>query len=103
LKARKQFIAEMAARIARFDALLIPTTPAIPPRIADLAKGEDFFRVNDLVLLNPAVINHLNGCSISIPNFDEGEPPTGLMLSCLGGWDAHLFRCAAAAESVVRP
>jgi aspartyl-tRNA(Asn)/glutamyl-tRNA(Gln) amidotransferase subunit A len=58
--------------------------------------------VNGLVLRNPAVINLLDGCAISIPNHEEGEPPTGLMLACAGGLDRQLFRCAAAAEHIVR-
>jgi aspartyl-tRNA(Asn)/glutamyl-tRNA(Gln) amidotransferase subunit A len=101
LAARKAFIAAVEQRIARFDALLIPTTPVIAPRLADLEKDDDFFKVNTLVLRNPSIINLLDGCAISIPNHDEGEPPTGLMLACRGGLDSQLFRCAAAAESIV--
>jgi aspartyl-tRNA(Asn)/glutamyl-tRNA(Gln) amidotransferase subunit A len=103
LAARQAFIAAVEERIARFDALLFPTTPVIPPRIADLQSDEEFFKVNGLVLRNPAVINLLDGCAISIPNHAEGEPPTGLMLACRGGLDQQLFRCAAAAEQIVRP
>jgi aspartyl-tRNA(Asn)/glutamyl-tRNA(Gln) amidotransferase subunit A len=102
LAARKAFITAVEARIARFDALLFPTTPVIPPRIAALERDAEFFRVNGLVLRNPAVINLLDGCAISIPNHEEGEPPTGLMLACAGGLDQQLFRCAAAAEHIVR-
>jgi aspartyl-tRNA(Asn)/glutamyl-tRNA(Gln) amidotransferase subunit A len=103
LAARRAFIAAVEERIARFDALLFPTTPVIPPRIADLQSDDEFFRVNGLVLRNPAVINLLDGCAISIPNHAEGEPPTGLMLACSGGLDHQLFRCAAAADPIVRP
>jgi aspartyl-tRNA(Asn)/glutamyl-tRNA(Gln) amidotransferase subunit A len=102
LAARKAFIAAVEARIARFDALLLPTTPIVPPRITALQSDEEFFRVNGLALRNPAVINLLDGCAISIPNHDDGEPPTGLMLACAGGLDQQLFRCAAAAEPIVR-
>jgi aspartyl-tRNA(Asn)/glutamyl-tRNA(Gln) amidotransferase subunit A len=100
--ARQAFIAAVEKRIARFDALLIPTTPVIAPRLAALDSDEEFFKVNGLVLRNPAVINLLDGCAISLPNHEDGEPPTGLMLACRGGEDAQLFRCAAAAEDVVR-
>jgi aspartyl-tRNA(Asn)/glutamyl-tRNA(Gln) amidotransferase subunit A len=102
LAARRAFIAAVEERVARFDALLFPTTPVIPPRIADLQGDDEFFKVNGLVLRNPAVINLLDGCAISIPNHAEDEPPTGLMLACPGGLDHHLFRCAAAAEQIVR-
>jgi aspartyl-tRNA(Asn)/glutamyl-tRNA(Gln) amidotransferase subunit A len=103
LAARQAFIAAVEARIARFDALVFPTTPVIPPRIAALQNDDDFFRVNGLVLRNPAVVNLLDGCAISIPNHEDGEPPTGLMLACGGGLDHVLLRCAAAAEHIVRP
>jgi aspartyl-tRNA(Asn)/glutamyl-tRNA(Gln) amidotransferase subunit A len=102
LAARRAFIAAVEERVARFDALLFPTTPVIPPRLAALQSDDEFFRVNGLVLRNPAVINLLDGCAISIPNHAEGEPPTGLMLACPGGLDQQLFRCAAAAEHTVR-
>jgi aspartyl-tRNA(Asn)/glutamyl-tRNA(Gln) amidotransferase subunit A len=100
LGARKSFIAAVEKRIGRFDSLLMPTTPMIAPRIASLQSDDDFFRVNGLMLRNPAVINLLDGCAISIPNHEDGEPPTGLMLACRGGLDRQLLRIAAAAERV---
>jgi aspartyl-tRNA(Asn)/glutamyl-tRNA(Gln) amidotransferase subunit A len=102
LAARRAFITAVERRIARFDALLMPTTPVIPPCIAALESDDEFFRMNGLILRNPAVINLLDGCAISIPNHEEGEPPTGLMLACRGGLDNQLFRYAAAAENIVR-
>jgi aspartyl-tRNA(Asn)/glutamyl-tRNA(Gln) amidotransferase subunit A len=100
--ARKALIAAVGRATARFDALVIPTTPVVAPRFEDLEQDEDFFRINTLVLRNPSVINLLDGCAISIPDHEEGEPPTGLMLACGGAQDQLLFRCAAAAEGVVR-
>ena len=103
LAARRAFIAAVEERVGRFDAMIFPTTPIVPPRIAALQSDDEFFKVNGLVLRNPAVINLLDGCAISIPNHAEGEPPTGLMLACPGGLDHQLFRYAAAAEPIVRP
>ena len=102
LTARRAFITGVERRIARFDALLMPTTPIIPPPIAALDSDDEFFRINGLVLRNPSVINLLDGCAISIPNHEPGEPPTGLMLACRGGRDNQLLRYAAAAENIVR-
>jgi aspartyl-tRNA(Asn)/glutamyl-tRNA(Gln) amidotransferase subunit A len=101
LTARKEFIAAVHKRISLYDTLLMPTTPVIAPRIASLQSDNEFFRVNGLVLRNPAVINLLDGCAISIPNHEGDEPPTGLMLACCGGLDHRLLRAAAAAEKVV--
>jgi aspartyl-tRNA(Asn)/glutamyl-tRNA(Gln) amidotransferase subunit A len=102
LAARRSFIAAVERRTARFDALLFPTTPVVAPRIAELQSDEAFFRINALVLRNPAVINFLDGCAISVPNHKDGQPPTGLMLACAGGRDHQLLRCAAAVEAIVR-
>ena len=102
LAARRSFIAAVERRTARFDALLFPTTPVVAPRIAELQSDEAFVRINALVLRNPAVINFLDGCAISIPNHKNGQPPTGLMLACAGGRDHQLLRCAAAVEAIVR-
>lgn len=102
LAARRAFITAVERRIARFDALLMPTTPVTPPAIAALESDDAFFKMNGLVLRNPSVINLLDGCAISIPNHEAGEPPTGLMLACRGSLDHQLFRYAAAAENVVR-
>jgi aspartyl-tRNA(Asn)/glutamyl-tRNA(Gln) amidotransferase subunit A len=101
--ARKSLITAVETRSARFDALLMPTTAIVPPRMAELESDAEFARTNSLVLRNTLIINMFDGCAISIPNHADGEPPTGLMLACRGGLDAQLFRCAAAAESVVRP
>src|ERR1700728_3844685 len=99
--ARKAFIARVEGRIAGFDALVMPTVPVIPPRIAELAADDAYFRINTLVLRNSTVINFLDGCAISIPIHDPGQPPVGLTLACRGDVDRQLFRCAAAAEAVV--
>jgi aspartyl-tRNA(Asn)/glutamyl-tRNA(Gln) amidotransferase subunit A len=102
LAARKAFIAAVERRLAAFEALLMPTVPVIPPRIADLVADEAYFRINGLVLRNSAVVNFLDGCAISIPIHATGEPPVGLTLACVGDLDRQLFRCAAAAERVLR-
>jgi aspartyl-tRNA(Asn)/glutamyl-tRNA(Gln) amidotransferase subunit A len=102
LTARKELIAAVEERIAQFDTLIMPTTPTVAPRIASVQSDDEFFRVNALALRNPGVINLLDGCAISIPNHEEDEPPTGLMMACRGGQDRQLLREAAAAAEVVR-
>lgn len=99
--ARKAFIGAVERRIARFDGVLMPTTPIVPPRMSDLENDAEFFRANALALRNPAVINLLDGCAISIPNHRDDEAPTGLMLCARGGQDRQLLRDAAAAAKVV--
>jgi aspartyl-tRNA(Asn)/glutamyl-tRNA(Gln) amidotransferase subunit A len=99
--ARKAFIINVGRRIAGFDALVMPTVPVIPPRIAELAPDDAYFRINTLVLRNSTVINFLDGCAISIPIHEPGQAPVGLTLACRGDLDRQLLRCAAAAEAVL--
>ena len=101
LAARSRFIAGVGRRIAGFHALLMPTVPVIPPRIADLQADDAYFKANALVLRNSSVVNFLDGCAISIPMHQIGQPPAGLTLACSGDLDRELFSCAAAAEGVV--
>jgi aspartyl-tRNA(Asn)/glutamyl-tRNA(Gln) amidotransferase subunit A len=101
LQARKAFIAGVEARIADFDAFLMPTVPVIAPRLADLQSDERYLRMNALVLRNSTLVNFLDGCAISIPIHAHGEAPVGLTLACRGTLDRQLFRHAAAAEAAL--
>ncbi|HEU0150385.1 MAG TPA: amidase [Bradyrhizobium sp.] len=102
LAARRSLITRAAARIAPYDALVMPTTPNTPPKIADLADDQAFSRENLRALRNPSMINNIDGCSISLPAHREGEIPVGLMLAQSAGNDRRLFEIAAGVESVIR-
>jgi aspartyl-tRNA(Asn)/glutamyl-tRNA(Gln) amidotransferase subunit A len=98
LEARKRFIARVESRLAKVDALLMPTVPVLAPRMTDLASDAAYYRINALVLRNPSIINFLDGCAISIPIHDPGAAPVGLTLASRHGSDAQVLRCAAAIE-----
>ena len=100
--ARKSLIARAAARLAPYDALILPTTANTPPRIADLADDKAFTKANLLSLRNCTLINMIDGCSISLPAHREGEVPVGLMLAAAGGADRRIFELAAGMEVVIR-
>jgi aspartyl-tRNA(Asn)/glutamyl-tRNA(Gln) amidotransferase subunit A len=102
LNARKSLIARATVRLAPYDALVLPTTPNTPPRIADLADDKAFAKANLLSLRNCTLINMINGCAISLPCHREGEVPVGLMLAASGGADRRIFELAAAMEGVIR-
>lgn len=87
LKARADWIRAVEARFAPFDAVLMPTVPTIAPRIEALADEAEYGRINLLMLRNPAIINFLDGCAISIPCHTAGEAPVGLMVAAQGGRD----------------
>src|SRR3954447_23543947 len=102
LGARKSFIAHTEARIAPYDALVLPTTANTPPVIADLADDKAFATQNLRALRNCTLINMLDGCAISLPAHREGEVPVGLMLAAAGGRDRCIFELAAGMENVIR-
>src|SRR3954454_10231271 len=102
LNARRSFIARTEARIAPYDALVLPTTANAPPKIADLADDKAFATQNLRALRNCTLINMLNGCAISLPAHRDGEVPVGLMLAAAGGSDRRIFELAAGMENIIR-
>jgi len=102
LNARRSFIAHTEARIAPYDALVLPTTANTPPKIADLADDKAFDVQNLRALRNCSLINVLDGCAISLPAHREGEVPVGLMLASSGGSDRRIFELAAGMENIIR-
>ncbi len=103
LKARADFTRRVRAIAAPYDALVMPTVPVVPPRIADVEPDEAYRRINMLVLRNPSIANFIDGCSISIPCHRAGDAPVGLMLFGAHGTDRRLLSIAAAIERVVSP
>jgi aspartyl-tRNA(Asn)/glutamyl-tRNA(Gln) amidotransferase subunit A len=102
VNARRSLIARAAARLAPYDALLMPTTANTPPRIADLADDKAFTVENLRALRNCTMINMIDGCAISLPAHREGEVPVGLMLASSGGSDRRIFELAAGMEAAIR-
>ena len=92
LAARRRWIAQVTQRMAGFDALALPTVPIVAPRIAELeASDAAYFAANGLILRNPALINFLDGCALSLPCHSAGEAPVGLMLAAPGGHDREIL------------
>ncbi len=102
LHLRRAYIEETNRAISPYDVIAMPTVPMIAPTIASLEADNDLFVKTNLTLLrNPALINMLDGCAISLPAQGEGEAPVGLMLAAAGGRDAALFANARAVEKVL--
>jgi aspartyl-tRNA(Asn)/glutamyl-tRNA(Gln) amidotransferase subunit A len=102
LNARRSLISRIAARLAPYDALVMPTTANTPPRIADLADDKAFATANLRSLRNCTLINMIDGCAISLPAHRAGEVPVGFMVAATGGSDRRVFELAAAMEGVIR-
>lgn len=98
---RQKLITEFKRLMQGLDALVMPTTPNIPPPIAALDADEDYGRINFFCLRNTFIGNFLNACAISLPMTSPGEAPAGLMLMAPWGSDQALFAMAAAAEGVL--
>jgi aspartyl-tRNA(Asn)/glutamyl-tRNA(Gln) amidotransferase subunit A len=86
----------------RFDAIVAPTVPITPPRVADCdADDAAYTRINALVLRNPSVFNLLDACAISLPCHPRGQAPVGLMLAGAPHADDALLATALAVERVL--
>jgi aspartyl-tRNA(Asn)/glutamyl-tRNA(Gln) amidotransferase subunit A len=96
---RAGLIARASARLAGFDALVLPTVAIVPPRLAELADDADFTRLNLLALRNCSLINLIDGCAVSLPITAAGEAPVGAMIAGLGGADRDILSIASAIEA----
>jgi len=89
-------------RIAAFDAILMPTVPRTAPRIADLqADDAAYFAANAAMLRNPAFINFLDGCAISLPCHAPGHAPAGLSVAGCAMQDEKIAQWALAIEAAL--
>jgi aspartyl-tRNA(Asn)/glutamyl-tRNA(Gln) amidotransferase subunit A len=98
LSERAELVKAMDARLSGIDVLVMATTPIVSPVLADLAKQDEFFRQNALLLKNTSIWNFFDTCAITLPLPREGGLPTGLMLVARNGHDRRLFAIAAAVE-----
>jgi aspartyl-tRNA(Asn)/glutamyl-tRNA(Gln) amidotransferase subunit A len=97
--ARADVIDAVAKVTNEFDALVMPTTPIIPPPMSAFGQDADYVRLNGLVLRNPSLGNFLDRCAISLPVHARGEAPVGLMLIGRRDDDRRLLAIARAFEA----
>ncbi len=89
-----------AAETAAFDAVLVPTSPILPPS-ADRLLTDDAYYVTEnlLALRNTRVGNMLGVCALTLPT---SQPSCGISLMAGPGQEARLLRLGAAAEQALR-
>ncbi|HEX9184503.1 MAG TPA: amidase [Burkholderiales bacterium] len=103
IRLRAEYMREVGALAAPYDAMLMPTTPTIAPPIAEVDKSdEDYFRWNFRILRNVGVVNFLDGCAVSLPCHAPGTAPVGLSVFGVAMSDRHVLAAAQAIEGVLR-
>jgi aspartyl-tRNA(Asn)/glutamyl-tRNA(Gln) amidotransferase subunit A len=101
LRERLRLVREMDARLADIDALVMPTTPAVAPRLDEVADPKSFMARNALLLRNTTIGNFFDLTGVSLPLPREDGLPCGLMLLARNGHDRRLLRIAAAVEKAL--
>lgn len=81
------------------DAIVAPTLPILPPRIADLASDAAYFAANSQVLRNTAPFNVLGCPAVSVPCATTAQGlSVGLMIVTRPGEDELALRIAKQLE-----
>ena len=99
---RKKTMQLVQQQTRPYDALLMPTSPLIPPKIEALATIEMKMKMNGMALRNTALANFLDRPTISIPCHKSGSAPVGLSIMGSHKHDRRLLAIAAGAEAVIR-
>jgi len=101
VQARALLLPRLDARLADFDALLLPTVPMLAPRTDALSEAGAFMRTNLLLLRNPSVFNFFDLPALSLPAPTGAGLPVGLMLVGRRGGDRELLAIGAAIEALL--
>jgi amidase/aspartyl-tRNA(Asn)/glutamyl-tRNA(Gln) amidotransferase subunit A len=83
------------------DAVLTPTVPMLPPRVADLADEGVYLARNARAFRLTEFANRLDLPSISVPGDLRNRQPVGLLITGRRGGDVRLLDVAAVVERVL--
>jgi aspartyl-tRNA(Asn)/glutamyl-tRNA(Gln) amidotransferase subunit A len=87
------------ARVAGYDAVLMPSAPNLPPDHGRLMEDEEYYVTENLLTLRNTRVGNLMGlCAVTLPT---GVPSCGLMLCGAPFGEERLLRVAAAAEAAL--
>lgn len=87
-------------KTAGYDAVILPTSPILPPNVARLASDHDYYVTENLHALRNTRISNLMGLTaLSLPT---GVPSTGIMLMGVPFSEGRLLRLGAAVEAVLQ-
>ena len=87
------------ARVAGYDAVLMPAAPNLPPDCARLMQDAEYYVTENLLTLRNTRVGNLMGlCAVTLPT---GVPSCGLMLCGTPFGEERLLRVAEAAEAAL--
>ena len=90
------------AAIADVHAVVGPTVPITPPKIADVEDPKAYMNANLMAARNTTVANLLAMCAVTIPvGLDSEDMPVGLQVMCGGRSDARAVAIARSFEKVL--
>ena len=101
IRERDRTCAAVQAITRHFDALVLPTSPAIPMPIDGLQGIDRLMQASARALRNTALSNYLDRPTITLPCHAPGDAPVGLSLMGSRGHDRRLLAIAAGIEPVV--
>ncbi len=85
-----------ADRVAGFDAVLVPTSPILPPNADRLMTDETYYVTENLLALRNTRIGNMMGlCVLTLPT---SQPSCGLSIMAPAFQEGRLLRLGAAAE-----
>ncbi|WP_299845099.1 amidase [uncultured Roseovarius sp.] len=88
--------AQWHARVAGYDAVILPSAPTLPPEAERLMTDEDYYLTENLLALRNTRVGNLMGlCAVTLPT---GIPSCGIMMCGKPFAEERLLRVAAAAE-----
>jgi aspartyl-tRNA(Asn)/glutamyl-tRNA(Gln) amidotransferase subunit A len=91
---------EWTARTAAFDAVILPTSPILPPDSERLMTDNAYYVTENLLALrNTRIGNLMNVSALTLPT---SQPSCGIGLMTGPGEEARLLRLGAAAERALR-
>lgn len=95
----RQLRVEYNAATAGFDAVLMPTSPVLPPNLARLIADDAYYKaVNLIALRNTRIGNLLGLASLSLPT---GTSSCGIMFNTAPGTEGRLLRIGEAAAQAL--
>ena len=89
------------AALQGVDAILTPTVPILPPRIADVQTTDSYLAMNTEVLRLTEFANRLDLPSATLPGGSPDRQPIGLMLTGKRGDDVVLLDLAVMLEDAL--